>query len=335
MQRKLNYLDWWHSPHCEAYRWELILGHPPTGEISNTNHWYQYLESTYFKHLNLERWLSLCCGRGDLERHFSREGTFHSCLAVDISLSQVRKAQAAANKLGITNVAYVQGDLNAMSFADDDFDFVIVQGGIHHISRLHHLFSQIKRALKPAGLFVMHEYVGPIRFKLSDFEISQINVAMQLIPDLFRPSLNRGMYFCLRPYEIGLDHFSKRLLKVAYYQLLMLQDGLKKLGHRRYRTYRHYDPDYFQPLLQKDPSEGVSGDNILPTLEKYFDILDVRPIGGTIISWILDFDWGFDLSDPDFLAVVENLISFEKDLINSRKGKVSSHYASIVAKNNK
>jgi SAM-dependent methyltransferase len=310
-----------------------MISHNAVDGEPDVSHWYQYLESAVLKYLDVGRWLSLCCGRGELERYFSKEGKFRSCLAVDISESHLRKARDAAEKSGVTNVTYVRKDLNSAVFAENEFDLVIAQGGIHHISRLDNLFHQMRKSLKPGGLFVMHEYVGPIRWKLNDFEVAQINAAMELIPDAFRPSLHVGKYWCLRPYDMRFDSLGRRIAKAAYYQAVMFQDRLHSSDDCVYRTYRQYAPDYFHSYLQKDASESVSGENIVPTLDKYFEIVDVRPIGGTVISWILDFDWGFDLSDPDFIDVVQSLISFERNLIDSRK--VSSHYASIVVRNSK
>lgn len=333
VSRKPDYTDWWNSPQCEAYRSGMIFRDTNLNldEVPTKSHWYLYLESTVFKRSHPDRWLSLCCGRGGLERYFSKQNQFQSCLAVDASESQLKKARAAARAAGIGNVAYRQEDLNVASFPQDTFDFVIAQGGIHHIKNLDGLFGQITQSLRLGGLLVMHEYVGPLRWRLSDWEVIQIDKAMSLIPDEFRPSLNPNRYWCLRPYDLRPDAWYKRLSKIAYYQLLMVRDQSLDTSRRRYVTHRRFNPSYFQPLLDKDPSESVSGENILPTLERYFEIVDVRPIGGSIISWILDFDWTFDLSNPAFIEVIHNLIAFEKSLIDS--GQIASHYASIVVRN--
>ncbi|MFI5179800.1 MAG: class I SAM-dependent methyltransferase [Thermoanaerobaculia bacterium] len=327
--KKDCYLGWWASPECEAHRWKLISGGAEDTEPT-VSHWYRYLEGRFPKALDGDRWLSLCCGRGDLERFYASRSKFTTCLAVDISEAQLRIARKAAKRAHISNVYYSQRDLNSAEFADDHFDFVIAQGALHHIRDLNILLDGVSRALKPGGYFVMHEYLGPIRWKLSKSEISLVNQAMEMIPDAFRPSLKASRYWCLRAYDMRYDSPLRRAAKAAYYEAIMLRDKLR--GEKQlFRTYRSYDAGFFESYLRDDPSESVSGDNIVPALEKYFEIVDIRPIGGTIISWILDFDWGFDLEDPAFLGIVRQLLSFEFDVITGKQAP--SHYASIVVRN--
>jgi SAM-dependent methyltransferase len=56
----------------------------------------------------------------------------------------------------------------------------------HHFTELEHIFSQVKRALKPAGLFFLYEFVGPSQFQWTDQQLAIINDLLQILPAKYR-----------------------------------------------------------------------------------------------------------------------------------------------------
>ena len=74
-----------------------------------------------------------------------------TCL--DYSDDMMAVAQHRAEKLGISNVQFRQGDVGALSFADDSFDLVLSLNGFHAFPDKEAAFRETFRVLKPGGTF--------------------------------------------------------------------------------------------------------------------------------------------------------------------------------------
>jgi hypothetical protein len=57
---------------------------------------------------------------------------------------------------------------------------------LHHVFQLEHLLDQIKRTLKPGGLFVVQEYVGPSQMQFPREHLSLADVFLKAIPKRYR-----------------------------------------------------------------------------------------------------------------------------------------------------
>jgi len=105
--------------------------------------------------------LSLCCGFGEVERMLADLGVFLHCTGIDLSPGAIQSASAKARELGYANIDYKSADLNIIELESGNYDLIWANGALHHISNLEHVVSQIYEALKPGGIFVCNEYVGP------------------------------------------------------------------------------------------------------------------------------------------------------------------------------
>ena len=65
----------------------------------------------------------------------------------------VGKQQAKRQK--IRNMAFVQGDAEALPFLDNRFDIVISRLAFHHFSNPYRCFSEMARVVKPSGKLVL------------------------------------------------------------------------------------------------------------------------------------------------------------------------------------
>ena len=95
-------------------------------------------------------------------------------------------------------------------------------------------------------------------------------------------------------------------------------------------------PPVARPLVEDmialDPSEAVRSGELHSMIYRYFDVLDDRALGGTLMNLLLYGDRvnRFDPSDPSHNAVLEQAVAFEHELIN--KGVLDSDFRLIVAR---
>lgn len=95
------------------------------------------------------------------------------------------QARERANRLGLTNVCFQQGDVGALPFDDGSFDTVLSLNGFHAFPDKEAAYKEAFRVLKPGGTFCGCFYVKG-GFTRTDW----------LIKHLYQP-----MKFFTPPYE--------------------------------------------------------------------------------------------------------------------------------------
>jgi len=83
-------------------------------------------------------------------------------------------------------VRFVETDLNFATLPAEQYDVIWSSGCLHHIVNLEHLFAQVERALRPGGLFALHDYVGEARFQYAPHRLARINALLREVPAQFR-----------------------------------------------------------------------------------------------------------------------------------------------------
>jgi SAM-dependent methyltransferase len=130
--------------------------------------------------------ISLGCGRGRQDRGLYRHGIVDQLVGYDLSPDSVEAAAHWARAAGITRFDYRIGDLNQIELAPAAFDLVIAEMSLHHTTALERLFDVIAGALKPGGLLLVDEYVGPTRFRWTDAQMRAVNGLLTMLPDAMR-----------------------------------------------------------------------------------------------------------------------------------------------------
>lgn len=83
-------------------------------------------------------------------------------------------------------------------------------------------------------------------------------------------------------------------------------------------------------VFRVDPSEAVRSAEIMKILPQFFEIRSLRPLGGTILQFLLGtIAWNFRTEDPDSIKVLNLLFAIEDTLIEV--GDLQSDFALIVA----
>jgi 2-polyprenyl-3-methyl-5-hydroxy-6-metoxy-1,4-benzoquinol methylase len=323
---------WWDAgPDIHAYRNTKISGDP-------TINWIQYSLMKYFDgRLPLTRCLSLGCGWGRLERHLARLGAFLHCDAYDVSEGAIQQARELARESGFNHISYEVADINTITLPLDAYDAVWISMAMHHFEELEYICKQIKNSLKPDGLLILEEYVGPNRFQFPDRQKEVANLCLSLLPPRYRKrvqhSANRDLSL---PVNKGFGWFMSRLVN-------KVQDGnLLTALQRRLLAYRSkFDgkmPDKsvinfpsVNDVIAADPSESIRSEEIIDVLHRDFEIIEKKDWGGNLLQFLLaDIAGNFSSEDQNSGAFLKMIINIEDTFIQC--GEFESDFAYIVAR---
>ena len=99
-----------------------------------------------------ERVVDLGCGAGtDSLVAAQMVGQNGHVTSVDMTPEMLEKARAATAELGLTNVDFVEGEIERLPLANDSVDVVISNGVIDLVPDKDAVFAEIFRVLRPGG----------------------------------------------------------------------------------------------------------------------------------------------------------------------------------------
>ncbi|MBQ9005641.1 MAG: methyltransferase domain-containing protein [Atopobiaceae bacterium] len=78
----------------------------------------------------------------------------------DLAPKMVQQAARKAEKLGLDNVAFGEGDLCALDFANDVFDAAVAGNVLHLLSDPQVALSELQRVVRPGGIVAIPNYVN-------------------------------------------------------------------------------------------------------------------------------------------------------------------------------
>lgn len=257
------------------------------------SHWLNFCIDHFLgKNIPVDRILSVGCGSGDLERHLAKLDAFQTLDALDIAPASIEIAKQKAAEENIKGINYQCQNVEECSFPGKDYNAVFYNMSLHHIFNIEKILEKTQKVMKPDGFLFINEYIGPNRFDFTDREKEVIRAIYALIPEKFRISLAQANFGSIQ----------KEIIFPSPAEVARI-----------------------------DPSESVCSAQIMPTLPKYFDIVEFNPIGGTVLQFLLQNIAGhFREEDRDSLAVLELIMQAEDTLINCND--ITSHFALIVAK---
>lgn len=245
-----------------------------------------YLQHFIGRHLPtrpVPRGLSLGCGGGNLERALIAHNAAQHIDAYDASPESIRLAQRLATEAGMAErIHYDVRDIDRIELPAAAYDFVAIKMALHHFANLEHVYRAIRSSLRPGGVFMFNEFVGPTRFQWTDEQLRQVNALLQGLPDA-----HRSVPFIDRP--------------------------------------------TIAQMLAEDPTESVRSAEILPLLGDYFEIIEQRPYGGTLLNLLLtETLHTFDVEDAAHRQLLQRLFEGERSLLAA--GELPSDFTYIVAR---
>ena len=92
-----------------------------------------------------------------------------------LTMHMMENAKKRTAAMGLSNVAFVQGDVGALPFADESFDLVLSLNGFHAFPDKDAAYRETYRVLKKGGVFCGCFYIAG-RFARTDFFVRHIYV---------------------------------------------------------------------------------------------------------------------------------------------------------------
>ncbi|MGP8243929.1 MAG: class I SAM-dependent methyltransferase [Bryobacteraceae bacterium] len=187
------------------------------------------------------RVLSLGCGIGDTELLIARQ--VHGIVGIDLSPAAIRQARADAERLGVANARFEQGETPP----DGPFDAIIAIFFLHHLSdsALAALPPRVRQWLRPGGVFYsldpsLHRLSGAVGRRLAPGLMRRYRTPdeRELEPDqtaaLFRDA---GFQVQVDMYDFGSTPLAGLLpgWRAGYRAARALDDRLLRIGALRRR----------------------------------------------------------------------------------------------------
>ncbi|MGW0391233.1 class I SAM-dependent methyltransferase [Streptomyces sp. NPDC003042] len=98
-----------------------------------------------------ERVLDIGCGAGRTTRLAARQAVEGGALGLDLSAPMLERARASADREGLENVTFTQGDAQVHDFTPGAFDVAVSRYGVMFFADPVAAFTNIGRALRPGG----------------------------------------------------------------------------------------------------------------------------------------------------------------------------------------
>jgi SAM-dependent methyltransferase len=241
----------WYAPSGFKIYWETLsqIGEYQNEMITGDKH-KNYLDFTinYLKTnivTNGLAGLSIGCGQeAKPEMGFWETGCFSSFEVMDIAKGLLKRQESMARSRGLHKIQYIQQDLNHVVLAPEKYDLIWAVGTIHHIERLEQFFKQVRNALKPNGVLVMREYIGPNRLQFTNDQLDRVNRILKTLPVQYR----RKWHGLTKKQEIRID--KDKLITEDPSEAVRSEDILKVLEKElKYVHYTNTGGTILQPLL--------------------------------------------------------------------------------------
>jgi len=189
--------EWWSDPQNQVFgtQWVQV-----PGALENMNRratgdpgmdWITHSASLLADFTTPIKVLSLGCGFGVVERVLRRQGFCQLIHGIDVADGAIEGARKAAEAEGLDGLTYEVADLNTAKLPAETYDAVYAHAALHHVFQLEHLLDQIKQTLKPGGLFVVYEYIGPSQMQFSQRDLELADVFLAAIPERYRKMRRR------------------------------------------------------------------------------------------------------------------------------------------------
>jgi len=184
--------EWWSDPESEApeTQWVRVPGvlenmnRRATGDPATD--WINHSAGLLTSFAKPIKALSVGCGFGVIERTLRRHDFCQLIHGVDVAENAIESARKTAQTEGLDGLSYEVADLNTAKFPSETYDVVYAHASLHHIFQLEHILDEIKQTLKPGGLLIAYEYIGPSQMQFPRRDLELADVFLNAIPERYR-----------------------------------------------------------------------------------------------------------------------------------------------------
>lgn len=149
--------------------------------------WVEWVKRTLCPDRILERGLVLGCGLGDGLLDFQRRQVAARLHGVDLSAKAIECARASARAAGLSDVVTFEvGDFHTCALDEGAYDIVFMVMSLHHALDLDRAPEKVSAALRPGGIFVANEYIGPSRWQHTNLQLLWIKAFLTALPRALR-----------------------------------------------------------------------------------------------------------------------------------------------------
>jgi SAM-dependent methyltransferase len=292
-------IDWMHAPGMADYVNGLVSGK----SLAKGGHWAEYARLNHIQPLAAKRgrrlsMISFACGSAHIEE--SLVSQFHWPISHLVGLeydSKLRAHAEATFKQNCSDIAarFSHFDYNASLKIEEKFDIAFCCHSLHHAGDVELALTSINQTLQDDGIFIGIDFFGPTRFQI-EYDV------LPFIEELF---------------EILPEHFRRDLRSV------------------RGEVTKTFVTDLIQAVREADVSESIRSSDLRTLLFANFPVIDLKPMGGTLLRWLLQYRAGnFRHDNPDHIAMIRLLQVVERELILSRRIK-SDDLFFVLGKSNR
>ncbi|MBV9463732.1 MAG: class I SAM-dependent methyltransferase [Verrucomicrobiae bacterium] len=169
--------SWYDVPAIQR-RWNALIAGDPAIDFQS------HVCGKFLAGRSSLRGLSIGCGTGAREILWARTGRFERLDAIDLSPARISFANERAVQEKLDGVLRFEvGDALSLNKPEGSYDVVFGEQSLHHLTPLADVFAMTERLLKPGGLLVVNEFVGPIRFQWTDRQIELSNALLRKFPE--------------------------------------------------------------------------------------------------------------------------------------------------------
>lgn len=141
----------------------------------------------------VERILTIGCGDGSLERQAVGYGFARHAEGIDISPGAIEVAKRLAAEAGVADRTFHRAaDVTRIDLPLEHYDFVFFAQSLHHIEDLSSVLVKARDALKPDGLLVANEFVGPDKFQWTEAQLEYSRALLLSLPERLRIRASSG-----------------------------------------------------------------------------------------------------------------------------------------------
>lgn len=155
-----------------------------------------------------ESGISVGCGNGGKEIALLRGDFVSHMVGYDLAEARIAQARASAASLGLEDrIAFRSADALALH-SEPEFDLVYWNNALHHMPDVPAALAWSRDVLRPGGLLLIDEFVGPSRMRFDDETLAYANAVRGMLPDRFLAQV-RG----LAERRLDREWFASRIAK--------------------------------------------------------------------------------------------------------------------------